>query len=190
MKPTTLQIALKKLQKAIDDHKKTLTNKSFKGENVFVDHEDGSHFIFYDAFIFEFIIDDIDEKDPARNLIFKVVFSRDVEPQMFHPGDLRTIFQYGEPEENTWEKTKAYRPKKIQKPAHDYIKKNNVKFECSDFCGQNLAIIRMPWVYMSLTHSKIIETDDVTYVFTEHNGHFAIKKKDGQVTESIWERKS
>ena len=186
-KKTTLQKTLKKLHKAhkaIDDHKKTLTNKDFKREFVFVHHEDDSHFIFEDAFIVDFnIADSDDDKNPFK---FKVVFSRGAEPQMFFPRDLFTIQQYGEVVENTWEKTKKYRPKRIQKPAYDYIKKQGVEFEIKDFCPQTLAIVRMPYLYMSLNHAKIVETDDVTYVFTEHNGNYAIKKKDGQVTEIRW----
>ena len=39
---------------------------------------------------------------------------------------------------------------------------------------------------MSLRWACVEETDDTYYVFTEHNGYYAIPKKIGNVTVSKW----
>lgn len=184
MKKTPLQRAYNDLSVQIKAYKKEITNKSFKDQNVFAHHEDGSHYIFYNSFYEKFLAQT--ENDIGSYQIpFYVVFSRETEPQIFHTY-LFTIHQYGEAVENDWEKTKTIRPRLIHKPAHDYLKKQGRDLSCPDFDWDTIAVIRMRNIYMSLRWAVVEETDDTYYVFTEHNGYYAIPKKIGHVTVSKW----
>lgn len=167
------QLAHDILHEKIRARKKTMTSRSFKGFGVFIHHEDGSYFIFQDALLWEALIE-----VGKKNYVFNVVFSRYIEPQIFYPSDLKACHVYGDAEEKTWEKAKAYRPRKVHKPAHDYLKKSGLKLTCKDFTYEGI-LIEIGWhTTMYLTHKKIEMTGNTIYIFTEHHGYYAFKKKD------------
>lgn len=171
------QLAHDILHERIRARKKKMTNKSFKGFSVFIHHEDGSFFMFEDALLWEALIEVGD-----KNYGFNVVFPRHIEPQIFYPSDLKACHIYGDAEEKTWEKTKIYRPKNVRKSAKDYLKREGIKLTCEDFTYEGI-LIEIGWhTKMYLTHKKVDMTDDTIYVFTEHHGYYAFKKKDMQLS--------
>lgn len=177
---------LDKLQEEIKKRKKKMTTRSFKGQMVFVHHEDGSYFIFYDAFVHKISITHNDEESgqPYDNK-FHVVFSRYIEPQAYRCDELCLCVTYGESYEKTWEKDKVYRPRIIHKPASDYLKKNGRKLYCKDF-NYDTVLVDFKWyVIMSLNHAKVEIVDDTTYIFTEHQGYYAFKNDEINISVKI-----
>ncbi len=178
MKKNSYSTAWSQLQKKIKEVRKTLTTKSFLGQTVFVHHYDGSYFIFRDAFVHDMSVFQPNEDGENNVYEWHVVFSRYLEPQAFHTVDLYQCVMYGEEEEKTWEKEEAYRPRIIHQPAKDYLKKNNKVLTCKDF-NYATVIVDVKWyATMSLSYAKVEVVDDTIYIFTEHQGYYAFKKKE------------
>lgn len=172
-KKNNFQLAHEKLYQNISKKKKSMTNKSFKGQNVFVHDEDGSYFLFEDAIWWHTVVEVGDNYHS-----FDVVFPQNIEPHVFYPSCTETCHVYGEEIENTWDKTKIYRPKRVRKPAADYLRKNRIELDCGDF-DLHAVMVKIGWdVTMHLMHAKVVEENDTVYIFTEHHGYYAFKKKD------------
>ncbi len=179
MKKNTASLVWDELQKEIKEIKKEMTTRSFEGQMVFVHHEDGSYFIFYDAFVREIAIAHEDEESgESYNHYYDVVFSRYIEPQAYRCDELCICTSYGESYKKTWEKEKAYRPRRIHKPARDYLRKNNRILTCKDFnIGE--VIVDVKWyARMCLRFARVERDGDTTYIFTEHQGYYAFKHKE------------
>ena len=179
MKKNTASLVWDKLQEEIKKRKKVITARSFTGLMVFVHHEDGSSFIFYDAFFHKVLITHKDEESSkSHNYEYYVVFSRYLEPQAYRCDELCICVEYGESCEKTWEKDKMYRPRIIHKPASDYLRKNKRVLTCKDF-NLDEVIIDIKWyARMSLRFAKVERDGDTTYIFTEHQGYFAFKHEE------------
>lgn len=179
MKKNTASLVWDKLQKEIKKKKKTLTTRSFRGQMVFVHDEDGSYFIFYDAFVHKILIPHYDsEEDHSYEHKFHVVFSRYLEPHAFHYNETCVCIAYGEECEKTWEKEKVYRPRLIRKPAKDYLRKNKRVLTCKDFNLDEVLVDIKWYARMCLRFARVERDGDTTYIFTEHQGYYAFKHKE------------
>jgi hypothetical protein len=176
-KENPLQRGYKKLYKAIKDYKRNLTSYSFKGQKVLVHDYDGSYFLFDNAFYVHFDVENKDKDGKTYTIEWVVVFSCEIEPQIFFYSDIFTILQYDEEYDPTWEKEKAYRPLKVHKLATDYIKKNNKTFTLKDFPYYQMVLIRTRYCTISLQYAFVEETEDYYYIYSEHHSGFGFKKK-------------
>lgn len=171
---TPLDIAYSKLKGIIAEEEKNISVSSFDEKNVFLHHEDGSYFIFEGAFLREYSVDFSKNGVEPCSIKFTVVYSIDIEPQIFFTADI--LFKKEYESNSVFSVTrKRYKPIKINNKAHSYLKKKKRELTMNDFDG-NGAIISLPHAFIRLSSAFSEEDEKMRYVFSEHQDYYAFKK--------------
>lgn len=161
-----LQLAVRDVKAYFKEAGAKASSRIFNGTTVFIHHEDGSFFVFEDAFMGRKIF---------RNVEFVVVWSKYIEPFYFFARDLWAAKEYGDRYDPYLGRKERWKPIKVRRGVKTYLRENNIKFEASDFVAT--VYLNFGHTIMTLTHAMYSQEANHSplYVFTEHHGHFCIK---------------